>query len=78
MESIKEAIIHLSEPERRQRAGWFDELKEDEWDRQMEKDFSPGGRAMAWDEKVNADIAAGEFTALEEGLRMRREQRANK
>lgn len=76
VEAIKEAITHLSGPERRQLTEWFDELKEDEWDRQMEKDFSPGGRGIAWGERVKADIAAGKFTPLEEGLRVRREQRA--
>ena len=76
VEALKEAIVHLSEPERRQLAEWFDELKEEEWDRQMEKDFSPGGRATAWGEKVEAGIAAGKFTSLEEGLRLRRDQRA--
>ena len=76
LQDIKEAVVHLSESERRQLTEWFDELKEDEWDRQMEKDFSAGGRGMAWGEKVEADIAAGKFTSLEEGLRLRREQRA--
>lgn len=75
VEAIKEAIVHLSEPERRQLTEWFDDWKETEWDRQIEKDFSPGGRGAAWGEKVEGDIAAGRFTPLDEGLRRRREQR---
>ena len=78
MEAIKEAIVHLSEPERRQLTVWFDELKEDEWDSQIEKDFSPGGRGIAWGEKIEADIAAGKFTSLEKGLRLRSGRRAKK
>jgi hypothetical protein len=78
LQDIKEAVVHLSEPELRQLTEWFDELKEDEWDRKMEEDFSPGGRGMAWGERIKANIAAGEFTSLEEGLRLRREQRAKK
>jgi hypothetical protein len=66
VEAIKEAIVHLSEPERRELTEWFDELKEDEWDRQMEKDFSPGGRGAHLLEKVEADIAAGKFRPVEE------------
>ena len=36
--------------------------------------------AVAWHgvKKVKADIAAGKFISLEEGLRLRREQRAKK
>ena len=78
VEAIKEAIVHLSESERNLLVEWFDELKEVEWDRQMESDFSPGGRGIAWGERVKADIAAGKFTSLEEGLRLRRELRAKR
>ena len=78
VEAIKESIVHLPEPERRQLTQWFDDFKEDEWDRQMEKDFSPGGRGMAWCESVEADIAAGKFTSLEEGFRLRRKEPAKK
>lgn len=78
VEAIKEAIAQLSPLERRQLAEWFDELKEDKWDRQMEEDFSPGGRGAHLVEKIDRQIAAGNFTSLEEGLRLRREQRDRK
>jgi hypothetical protein len=38
----------------------------DEWDRQMQKDFSPGGRGMRVVEKVEADIRAGKFRPMDE------------
>ena len=82
LEDIKEAVVHLSVPERQQLAEWFGELREDEWDRQMEKDFSPGGRGAHLVERIDRDIdraiATGNVTSLEAGLRTRREQRAKK
>ena len=82
LEDIKEAVVHLSGPERQQLAEWFGELQEDEWDRQMEKDFSPGGRGAHLVERIDREIdrtiATGNVTSLEEGLRTRREQRAKK
>jgi DnaJ-class molecular chaperone len=74
VEAIKEAIVHLSDPERRQLSDWFDELKEEEWDRQMEQDFSPGGRGAHLIEKIERDIVAGNFSSLEDGLRERRDR----
>jgi hypothetical protein len=68
VEDIKEAIAHLSEPERRRLAEWFDEVKESEWDRQMEKDFSPGGRGHHLLQEVEDDIAAGRTKPMEEFL----------
>ena len=68
MQSIKEAIVRLSEPERLQFAEWFDELKEDEWDRHMEADFSTGGRGHHLLEEVEADIAAVRTMPMEEFL----------
>ena len=68
VEAIKEAIVHLSGPERLQLAEWFDELKGDVWDRQIEEDFSPGGRGYPLLEEVEADIAAGRVESMEEFL----------
>ena len=36
----------------------------DKWDRQMAKDFSPGGRGHHLVKKVEQQIAAGEFTPM--------------
>jgi len=76
VEAIKDAIAHLSEEERKQLANWFEELEEDAWDRQMERDFAPGGRGAHLLEKIDRQIDAGTFTSLEEGLRRRREQQS--
>ncbi len=82
LEAIKEAVVHLSEAEREQFAHWFEELAEEAWDKQIERDFAPGGRGAHLIEKIDREIdgaiAAGNVTSLEEGLRLRREQRANK
>ena len=64
VETIKEAIVHLSAPERLQLVDWFDELTEDEWDRQIEKDFSSGGRGYHLLEEVEADIGAGRTESI--------------
>jgi hypothetical protein len=53
VEMIKEAIVHLSESDRKQLAEWLEELEEEEWDRQMEVDFAPGGRGAHLLEKVD-------------------------
>lgn len=74
VEAIKDAIVHLSEPERRQLADWFGELEEAAWDREMEQDFSPGGRGYQLVEKVDREISEDKFTSLEEGLRARRQK----
>jgi len=74
VEAIKEAIVHLSGQDRQQLAQWFLELQEDEWDRQMERDFSPGGRGAHLLEKVEKQIEAGNFSSLEDGLRDRRQR----
>jgi hypothetical protein len=71
VEAIKDAIAHLSEEERKQVADWFDELEEEAWDRQMERDFAPGGRGAHLLEKIERQTDAGDFTSLEEGLRRR-------
>jgi len=34
------------------------------WDRELEKDFSPGGKHEKVLEKIDAEIDAGNFTAL--------------
>ena len=77
MESIKVAIAGLPEGDRHSLAAWLNELDYDEWDKQMVKDFSPGGRGMAWVAKVKRDLAEGQARPLEEGqaeAKARREQ----
>ena len=71
VEAIKDAIVHLSDQERRQLADWLEEMEEEAWDREMERDFAPGGRGAHLLEKIDRQIDAGNFTSLEEGLRQR-------
>jgi len=47
-------------------------LEYDDWDKEMVRDFSPGGRGYRLVEKVKRDIAAGKFRPIEEGLAERR------
>ncbi|MFZ0960557.1 MAG: hypothetical protein WAO35_06590 [Terriglobia bacterium] len=68
VEAIKAAIAQLPEPERRKLADWFTELEEQAWDAEMERDFSPGGRAHHLVEKINQEIDRGKFAPLEEGF----------
>lgn len=80
VEAIKDAIAHLSEQERKQLADWFEELEEQAWDKQIERDFSPGGCGAHLVERIDCEIeqaiASGNLTSLQEGLGIRREQRA--
>jgi hypothetical protein len=78
VEAIKEAIQQLPADERTSLAAWLNEIEYDEWDRQMVKDFAPGGRGAHLLQEVEQEIEAGNVTSLEEGLRRRREQRTKK
>jgi hypothetical protein len=68
VEAIKEAIQQLSESERHQLAGWFEELEDQVWDSQIEKDFSRGGRGAFLLEEIKAEIESGTTKPLDEFL----------
>ncbi len=80
LEAIKEAVLQLSEAEREQLANWLNELAAEAWDREIEHDFSPGGRGEHLVERIDREIerieATGGVPSVEEGLCIRREQRA--
>ncbi len=82
LEAIKEAFVQLSKGEQEQFADWCEEREQEAWDEEMERDFSPGGRGDHLVERIDREIehikATGGVTSLEEGLRIRREQRATK
>ena len=78
IEAIKEEIGHLSDHERRQLFDWLEELEEQAWDREMERDFAPGGRGRQLLDRVDREINEGRLTPLQEGLRQRSEQRERK
>ena len=62
---LLEAVAELSVDEEAALATWLNGQKADEWDRQMQKDFSTGGRALRVVEKVKADISAGRFKPMD-------------
>jgi hypothetical protein len=72
VEAIKEAIAKLQEDERHSLAAWLNLLEYDEWDKQMVRDFSRGGRGYQVVEKVKRDIAGGKARPMEEGFAERR------
>ena len=75
VEAIKEAIAGLPEEQRHSLALWLNELDYDEWDREMVKDFSPGGRGHHLVERVKRHIAEGKARPMEEGIASRRKSR---
>jgi hypothetical protein len=64
LESIKEAIGGLPEDERTSLAAWLSLRSMDDWDRQMQRDFSPGGQAHGLVERVRADIRKGKIRPM--------------
>lgn len=68
VEAIKEAIAALPEDERHSLAAWLNDLDYDAWDRQMMKDFTPGGRGADWAERVERQIAEGKARPMEVGF----------
>lgn len=72
LEAIKEAIQRLPEQERRALAGWIEEMEEAAWDAEIERDFAPGGRGEAVEQRIRREIAEGKARPIEEGLARRR------
>ncbi len=68
LEAIKEAIAELSPKEKAHLAAWLLEHDAAEWDRQIEEDFSPGGRAMALLEEAEADVREGRVKPMDQFL----------
>jgi len=68
VEAIKDAIAGLPAEERHSLAAWLNELEYDAWDREMVKDFSPGGHGAALAERVKRQIAEGKARPMEEGF----------
>jgi len=77
VEAIKEAITVLTPDEKTRLAGWLLQQDREEWDRQIEQDFSPGGHGMALLEEAEADVREGRAKPMDEFLveaRARRKQ----
>ena len=66
LDAIKEAIADLPAEERIALAAWLTGQDMDEWDREMQKDFSPAGRGTGLVEKVKTDIRAGKYHPMDE------------
>lgn len=74
VEAIKDAISALPLEERQALASWLNELEYDAWDREMVKDFSPGGRGMGLVEKVKREVAEGKTSPLQQGRALAKAQ----
>ena len=68
VEAIKEAIAELPAEQKTSLAAWLLQQDMGEWDKQIEEDFSPGGRGMALLEEAEADVRAGRVKPMDEFL----------
>ena len=73
VDAIKEAIVGLSQEEKVSLTAWLNLNTMDDWDMEMQRDFSPGGKAHALVGKVQADIRAGKFSPMSKGRSRGRE-----
>jgi hypothetical protein len=76
VEDIKQAIAGLPEDDKVSLAVWLNLQTMDEWDRQMQRDFAPGGRGMEFLEQVKREIAERKPRPIEEGFAKRRHRRS--
>jgi hypothetical protein len=76
MEAIKDAIQRLPEEQRTSLVAWLNDVEYDDWDKQMAKDFAPGGRGMRWVEEAHREVEAGSTSPIEEGFARRRRERS--
>jgi hypothetical protein len=68
VEALKEAIAELPAEEKTSLTAWLLQQDMEEWDKQIEEDFSPGGRGMALLEEAEADEIAGRVKPMDEFL----------
>lgn len=78
IEAIKEAFEELPADAKARLAAWILRQDRKEWDRQIEEDFSPGGRGMALMEEAEADLRKGRARPLDELLAARRTKRKSR
>ena len=64
VDAIKDAMPGLPDEDTEALATWLSLQTMDEWDRQMVRDFAPGGRGVHVIEKVRADSRAGKFRPM--------------
>ena len=68
LEAIKEAITDLPRDEKARLAAWLLQQDMEEWDQQIEADFSAGGKGMALLEEAEADVREGRVKPMDEFL----------
>ena len=68
IEAIKDAITGLPLEEKTRLAAWVLQQDLGDWDRQIQDDFSPGGRGMALLEQAQADAREGRSKPLDQFL----------
>jgi len=61
---IEKAVDELSPSELTKLAAYIANRDRVAWDKEIEDDFSPGGKHEKAIEKINAEIRAGNFTPL--------------
>jgi hypothetical protein len=66
IEELKAVISDLSEAEKVSLTSWLSLQTMDDWDREMQRDFSPGGRGQHIVAKVKADVVAEKFSPMRE------------
>ena len=68
VESIKQAIAELPSEQKTSLTAWLVRQDMDDWDTQIEQDFSPGGAGMALLNEAEADIRQGRLKPMDELL----------
>ena len=68
VESIKQAIAELPSEQKTSLTAWLVRQDMNDWDRQIEEDFSPGGTGMALLNEAEADIRQGGLKPMDELL----------
>ena len=68
VESIKQAIAELPSEQKTSLTAWLVRQDMDDWDTQIEQDFSPGGAGMALLNEAEADVRQGRLKPMDELL----------
>ena len=78
VDAIRDAISRLPKDDKVSLFAWLSLETTDAWDRQMHRDFAPGGRGAKFQKRVKAEIAEaareGSLRPLSEGFAQRRKR----
>lgn len=64
VEAIQEAIGELKPEDRRYLTHWLNNLDHDDWDREIERDFAPGGPKSHLRDEILKQITEGLDTPI--------------